>query len=379
MTADALAGTVDGVSGFGDLFGRLLIQCRPRQAHVAAAVADAHQSGLVITGTKALTKARELRAGGFRWPILCDAARYVGTRRVPGARGIHPAWCRAQHEISEVALTDSGFLRSRDQVGLQAILRAAQREPRPTIALLPMAVHWLRYPAYTKALVDQLNRFGVPVAVTFEHAGDPFSTQYAVRGIRALLTAKVPVLLLRSDISALGALCNGAYAAAVGTGTALRHIAPVSTGGGGRRPSIAALVPHLLDFRSTDRIVEAAARNEDLAQFWECRCDECAGRPIARFDRISDLQLRETTAFRHSLHSLLDLHTDLRRPGLTAGGLALTWQERCSHALNLHRELTDHDETWHAPRYLSAWYETGKLLPDNASVGYPWNERSSSA
>jgi len=315
------------------LLGHLLIQCRPAQASAAAEVASANGGGLVITGRAAEPTALMLR-DTFTGPILCDADRYSGSRRVGAGRGVTPAWYRRQRELGLIPLSDSGYVAPRNLVGLRSILRATAREPQPAIAMLPLAARWFATSSVCDALASEITMAGVPVAVAIEHAGDPFAVQYVLRGfLRLLYQVDVPVLLLRSDISALGVLCHGAHAAAIGTGSALRHIYPIraSDRRGWRRPAgIATFVTPLLSYHTTDTIRRIVDRTPDHEHLWQCPCQECEGRT----PKIATAE----GAFRHALGSQLRLRAELFR-ARTRQALVSTWHEHCSHALNLHEEL----------------------------------------
>lgn len=350
------------MTAFEALSGRLLVQCRSGQARVAAAVAGAHGAGLVLTGPKAVDDLHAVRASGFGGPILCDAARYAGGKRVTAARnGIRPAWSRRQESLGAVPLTDSGYIGERDREGLRSVLKATDAQRTPAIALLPLSAHWLRDPEMTAVLGREVARHGVPVAVAIEHAADPFGVQAIIRGFLQLLRVPVPVLLLRSDVSVLGALCHGAYAGAVGAASSLRHVYPQKSGG--RPASVSAFVPHLLSYRTLDNLSDAILRTPDLATYWTCDCPECDGRRLDALTEDADANTR------HSLHGLLDLHADLLHPRSSRQDLITAWHERCSHALNLHEDIEDALPRWKRPQFLHAWYQVTKdLVPERRQI-----------
>ncbi|MBK1784301.1 hypothetical protein [Prauserella cavernicola] len=331
----------------GELAGRLLIQCTTAQASAAARVARAHSTGLVVTGGDALTVARQLKNSGFRGPLLCDANRYSGTKRVVAGRGVNLAWCREQQALGLVALTDSGYLGCQNWPGLWSILSAVRNQRPPVIALLPLAAAWFRRPTIRAALIRQINEHGVPVALAIEHAADPFGVQYVIEGFLDLLsTARVPVLLLRSDIAALAALCHGAYAAAIGTTSTLRHIYPI-TDGPVPRPQPSAFVTPLLGHHRLSTIADVVRETPDLAQHWDCDCDECAGHSL---DRLAAGQ----SAWQHSLYAQLRLSAQLLRTP-TDEGRRSSWHEHCSHALNVHEEIRGQFPRWRVPKRLENW------------------------
>lgn len=317
-----------------ELAGALLVQCRPSEARAAAEVAGAHAAGLVLTAGNPEPVVEDLRAGGFTGPILCDAGRYSGSRRIPASRGIRQAWVRRQHALGLVALTDSGYLAPRDLRGLRTILRAARELEPPVIAMLPMAARWFATDAIVDTLLREIDRAGVPVAVAIEHRRDPFGAQYVLRGwLRLVKSATVPVLLLRSNVSALGALCHGAHAAAVGTSSSLRRLYPLAPYNQPPPPGVSAFVTPLLGYHR----LETLARIPELSELWKCECPVCSGRtPGAR------------EAFRHSLHAQLRLR----------GGLHGTaWHERCGQALFLHQRMTEVIPGWRPPDGVRSWYQ----------------------
>jgi hypothetical protein len=227
----------------GELSGQLLVQCRPGQAKNAARVASAHGTGLVLTGRRPRPTVEALRTHGFTGPILCDANRYSGRRRALAEVGIHDSWTAEQHDLGLLALSDSGYLAPHDWPGLRHILADAARQPGPTVAMLPLSARWFEHSV--DGLAEEIDRHGVPVAVAIEHAKDPFGVRYVVRGFLALRSVSVPVLLLRSDISALGALAHGTHAAAIGTTTRLRRIPPRSRRNAVGFSSLRAFVPRV--------------------------------------------------------------------------------------------------------------------------------------
>ncbi|HEY2061584.1 MAG TPA: hypothetical protein VGH57_24655 [Amycolatopsis sp.] len=346
--------------------GRLLIQCRPGQAVTAAAVAQEHDTGLVLTGPDPEPVVRRLRDNGFGGPILCDAARYTGRRRVAGRRGIRPAWCRRQRDLGLLPLTDSGYLAYRDFPGLRTILRAAKAQKPPVVAMLPLAAEWFSYPGILEGLITQISLHGVPVAVGIEHPADPFAAHYVVRGFLELLdSAGVPVLLLRADAAALGALCHGAHAAATGTDSGLRHIYPLRRTGSPRHSGVSAFVGPLLTYHRLETLERLFRDAPDHEHLWVCECPSCRGRTPAA---LAGAAAPPAEAARHSVHAQLLLWQDLRR-ARTSEALASTWHEHCSHALSLHQELTRR-----SPAGLRSWL---KVTEDPFSrSGIPAQQRS---
>lgn len=323
----------------GELSGQLLVQCRPGQAKNAARVASAHGTGLVLTGRMPRPTVEALRAHGFTGPILCDANRYSGRRRAMASVGVRPAWITEQHDLGLVALTDSGYLPAHDWYGLRRILADTARLPGPAVAMLPLSARWFEHSV--AGLAEEIEHHGVPVAVAIEHAKDPFGVRYVLRGFLGLTSVSVPVMLLRSDVSALGALTHGTYAAAVGTTARLRRIPPRTARGAVGFPSLRAFVPPLLGHHPLDSMSR-------LAPYWRCDCRECDGRTLTD---LANSPRPEVSAFRHSLSAQLTLWSSLRAQEQAADG----WLSHCGRALSVHRQLATTLPTWYPPANLHSW------------------------
>ncbi|PKV96891.1 hypothetical protein ATK30_7856 [Amycolatopsis echigonensis] len=327
------------------LSGRLLIQCRPAQAETLLDVCAAHGAGIVLTGRSATDAVKDLREKGFDRPILCDAERYAGKRRVLAKAGTHPAWCREQRKLGLLPLTDSGYLAARDWTGLRGILLAAARKPS-AVATLPLSPWWFGSGPITAALAEEINRHGVPVAVVLEHRSDPFGVHKLLRAfLRFLADCAPPVLVLRCDISAVGLLCHGAHAAAVGTRSSLRHLYPAS---GGHPGGTSVFVPRLLSYHRLETCAKVFERTPEIEQLWTCPCPVCEDQAPSGLDRSS--------AVRHDLDRQLALRDELFRRRLTAEQRRSSWHETCSHAGYVHRQVAEVVRGWKEPANLRAWY-----------------------
>lgn len=305
---------------------RLLVQCPLDRADTVAPITERYHSGLVLTGPKPRTTVRHLHRLELDGPILCDAARYTGRDRVPAGAGLSADWTAEQHDLGLVALTDSGYLAAGDWPGLHRLLDDAADQPPPVVVTLPLAPGWFSERSQLTRLVTTLNEAGLPVAVV----GSGFPTSGLVR----LLNATVPVMVLRSDADALGAVCHGARAGSLGVMSGVFVPALL----GHLRPAVLA------------RIVDATP---DLARLWPCRCPECTG--------AVPTNLTPDGIYRHSLHTQLALADQLRHD-------PAVWRDRCAQALAVHRRVADVLPTWPAPDVLTWWSElTPPAIPHQTS------------
>ena len=188
----------------------------------------------------------------------------------------------------------------------------------------------------------------MPVGIVLEHRDDPFSSFPTVKGVLNLIAAAdVPVLLLRSDTSGLGVLAHGGAAAAVGTGSGLRHLYPVpkNPGGGGRSAQISLLWTTGLSYRSITKLTDAIAADPD-ALHWICQCSVCYARSIEWILNSSDVA---TYAYRHSVAALRALADEVE------AGRA-TWHSMCQTAQYKTFEVAQlSGRSWEPSKGLGAW------------------------
>jgi hypothetical protein len=325
--------------------GTLLVHCSANQALRCAPIAERPGAGLVISPYQRdeagllATAAYLLRQRQFEAPLLLDAARYAGQARLPASAPFNPRWLRRQRELGVPVLTDSGYVDSGDETGLAGILHRAAVLP-DTVAVLPLHPIWLQDRLHRTVLTGHIRAAGGPVALVLEAQRDPFALPGVVEGLLAVLGCGVPTMLLRCDVSALGALCHGASAAAVGTVASLRHLTPrpapvVGSAPRGFRPAApAAVFGPALSYRRIGAIARAHRRHPDPALFG-CACTVCDGRDVDWMAALPDRQ-REVPAFEHSIRVLQDLRDDLLR---TDDGARASWTARCADAVYRSREL----------------------------------------
>jgi hypothetical protein len=311
-----------------DLLGRLLVQCPLERADTVAPIAAMYRSGLVLTGPKPRATVRHLRRTGYSGPILCDAGRYTGRRRVHAGAGVRAGWIAEQHDLGLVALTDSGYLTPGDWPGLDRLLADAAGQPQPLLVTLPLSPGWFAVRTWVDRLVTTLDEAQLPVAVVIGNGS--FGTRYVIHGLVRLLTATVPVMVLRSDINALGAVCNGAHAGALGVTSGL-------------------FVPALLGHHRPAVLARIVARTPDLARHWPCHCRECPG--------SVPTHLSPDGIYRHSLHTQLTLAEQL----LHEEDPAASWRERCGQALAVHQQVAEVMPAWPTPVALRCWRELTPL------------------
>lgn len=264
--------------------------------------------------------------------LLIDANQYSGKNRKPAGAGIDPEWINQQHRELGLhwAITNSGYAASLEDV--RTLVEAGTDLPDRSITALPMRWEVLRDEAPTIAW--HIGQQGHPVALILEHKGDPFDDVDVVRALAHVIQRSGnPVLLLRSDVSALGAISHGAVAGAVG-GTGLRHIYPKVKGPGGP-PPLSFVIPDLLGYYTQTRFEKAFTRDPGH-RAWSCRCWFCGGRTL---DWLAN-QPKETQSrnvMSHSVSALAQVAERLAAHPDPAAG----WTEMCAAAQQVHSEIAN--------------------------------------
>ncbi|MCE0536597.1 hypothetical protein LWF15_13880 [Kineosporia rhizophila] len=327
------------------------------------ALVDRYGAGIMLTNTgygkKSASFEQALQVAIAADVVVCaDMALYAGNDRKLAHEGVSPDWIHYQRQRGMKPIADSGYVDADDLNGMRTILIQSARQG--AMALLPIHVSWVADDMKRAQLLTEINRVGVPVALALEHKVDPLGRKDSVGGlIRLLDEAKVPVWLIRSDVSALGAVAFGAEAGAIGTSTKLRHFYPrverkPGQTTGGRRALTAAVVQECLAYVSVDKIGQAYMATPDVS-VWECQGWCCAGRPIIRIAMETDSELQSQMAYEHSLNALFAIRDSMIGDGLESLTQRQSWYARCQNAQYRALDIQSQYEKWPAPNFIGAW------------------------
>jgi len=328
------------------LLGHVLIQGGPSDIDELAALSDRSQSGILLTGSDSPASARTLIRRGYSGSILLDAGRYAGNSRSLGSRNLDPRWIDHQRALgAPSALTDSGYVGRGDHKSLVNVLSQAANLGPGVTALLPINPSWLNNDL--ERLRAEIRNHDVPIAVALEHRADPLGARQTMSGLVSLLQEPVPVALIRTDVSAIGAVAFGASWSAIGLRTSLRHIYPIVESSGVHAPSMSALLPAALSFLTLGKIAAGyAATSDDPA--WICNCSVCGGRTL------DSLLYRPDQANAHSFEVLLDILEHTTR--VSVGEVRRqSWRAQCASALFYFDSLHLRGLAWRQTANLKHW------------------------
>jgi hypothetical protein len=273
-------------------------------------------------------------------------------------------WLARQKDVGvPVILTDSPRIRARDRAGLRAALIRWDGAAEPAVVVLPLDPWWLR--AGLSCLVAEVKAAGRPVAIVLMDAYNGLDLAGAVSGLITFISAmaEIPVVMLRCDVSAVGAVAYGAFAGFVGESAATRH-GPVplplpkhrETGDAdGPDQAPAVFVPSLHDYVKASRLPVITRREDDDI----LRCDDtaCRGRSLLRIARLveTDLATARSEAYRHNIASLECVARDV----LGAYEPRDAWWERCRSGSEVAASLIERGISMPLSRWLRQWLELG--------------------
>jgi hypothetical protein len=209
---------------------------------------------VVFRGEAGAGRARRLLDAGWNGRLWLDAARYDKDHSRAGDLVLwdEVPWLAHQRALGVMEVLSPGTY---VPAGDHAAFRAAVAQEHTWLSdagsgRLSLALEWSWLIRDQAWLFSELARLDVPHCVAFGHPNDPLAQRGAVAGLVALLDAVPDVMLVRSDIGALGALAHGPAAGAIGTGTSVRHVVPPGRAAGGARTGLPSVfVPALMDWK----------------------------------------------------------------------------------------------------------------------------------
>lgn len=342
----------------------LLVQCWPNEVNQVRQLVTGRPGTamLVTTGDVEVARYAAQVAGES---VLLDASRYAGARRLSATAEFRESWLRLQRELGLPVLTDSGYAGPENRAGVSSVLDRAARLGPDVVATLALSPWWFEPGAGLEFLLDEVERAGVPVAIALEHQRDPLGVQRTLHGLVRLLGVGVPVIQLRCDVSGLGLLCHGAWAAAVGTHSNLRHFSPRTKNGfSPRTATTATVVKECLAFIDVARIARAVQADPDDSLWRPCECPTCGYRTLDWLSTLTDEDAQQRAAFGHALQMLFDLRDELIARSACPADRQASWRAHCDNAIVRFAGVNDGGAHWSTPPFLRCW----RSLPLTASA-----------
>lgn len=260
-----------------------------------------------------------------------------------------------------VILTDTPRIQNADRSALRKALERWATIHEPTLAVLPIEPWWLR--EGLPWLIEEVAEAGRPVALVLLHRYNGLDPAGTVAGLVQLISdvEPVPVLLLRSDISAVGAVAYRAFGGFVGWSANTRH-GPLPM----RRPetghddnerddSPSVLVPALNDYVKASNL-PALARHRHL-DVLRCNDPVCGEESLLRIAERSedDLRAGRLLAGQHNVAST----EQIARTVLSAADPWDAWWETCRAGAEVTASLAESGINVRLSRWLRQWLDLG--------------------
>jgi hypothetical protein len=334
--------------------------------------ADQLQPILVACGGAIVPGKRGARLAGKTRDVLVDPALYDPRAKIgPDVLFVSDEWLMRQQAAGvSLILTDTQRIRNRDRSALRKALARWETIDEPTLVVLPIEPWWLR--EGLSCLTEEVRAAGRPVAIVLLHRYNGLDVAGAIAGLLTFVSAiePLPVVLLRCDISAIGAVAYGAFSGFVGWSATNRHgplpmRQPDRADKVERDESPGVFVPALHEYFKASKLPAfAQSRQLDVLR---CEDPVCGGSSLLRITQLSevDLQAARMLAYRHNVSST----EQIARRVLSAGEPRDAWWETCKAGANLSASLAGNGITLSAPRWLRQWLQLGSPAHDPEAVG----------
>ena len=157
--------------------------------------------------------------------VLVDPAAYgVPATADAGPLFDYDEWLTRQQAAGvPLILTDTPRIRNDDRSALRKALERWASIDDPTLVVLPLEPWWLR--EGLPHLIEEVRAGGRPVAIVLLHRYNGLDTARAIADLLTFIAEvePLPAVLLRCDISAVGAVAHRAFAGFVGWSANTRH------------------------------------------------------------------------------------------------------------------------------------------------------------
>jgi len=328
-------------------------------------VVMAHES-VIVPGRQGAKLAAEIPG------VLVDPAMYVPQAKAePDLLFDYDEWLIRQRAAGvPLILTDTPRIRNNAISELQKALARWDTIDEPTLVVLPLEPWWLRRHQGLPRLIEEVQSAGRPVALILLHQYNGLDVKGAVAGLLEFISAvrPLPVVLLRSDISAIGAVAHQAFAGFVGWSSNTRHgPLPMRRPGGDdeqdESPSV--FVPALNDYLKSSKLPALA----HIRRMEVLRCDdrECRGDSLLRIVELAETDLRDGRTLAN-LHNLASTE-QLARRVFAAADPRHAWWEACNDGTKAIASLAGNGVSLPLHRWLRQWLELGSPSYDRQPVG----------
>jgi len=324
---------------------------------------DELRSAMAAYGSAVVTGKRGARLAAEVPGVLIDPAAYFPSAKdQPEGLFDYDDWLMRQRAAgAPLIVTDTPRIPNKDRSALKAALARWGTIDEPTLVVLPIEPWWLR--DGLSWLIEEVRAAARPVALVVLHRYNGLDLVRAIAGLLVFISEvePVPVVLLRCDISAVGAAAHGAYAGFVGWSASTRH-GPLpmrqpkrAEGDDEQDDTPSVLVPALHTYFKTSALPAfARIRRPDVL-----RCDDpfCAGQSLLEIAERGEVDpcAARTLAGRHNMATT----EQIARRVLSAAEPRDTWRETCCAGAEMSASLVGSGISLPSSRWLRQWLDVG--------------------
>jgi hypothetical protein len=270
-----------------------------------------------------------------------------------------------------VLLTASPRIVRGDRKALRRALRRWDTIGEPVLVVLPIETWWLR--AGLPCLSEEVRAAGRPVGLVLMHHYNGLDAAGSVAGLLAFMSSigGLPVVLLRCDISAVGAVAHGGFAGFIGMSARMRHgplpirLTRESDGGTSERDQTPGLlVPALHDYYKASRLPAFAGVGQDLLR---CGYSCCRGETLLEITRLCEVSMAAARERAYS-HNIA-VHEETARDVLGSAEPADAWWESCKAGADAAAALIEFGVSLSVSPWLRQWLERGSPSHDPVMIG----------
>jgi hypothetical protein len=312
--------------------------------------------GAIVSGKRGASRAAQVDG------VLVDPAVYTQDKLEPDDLfSDYDSWLARQRSADvPLILTDSARIPNRDRLALRQALGRWESIKEPTMVVLPIEHWWIK--DGLSLLAGEVRAAGRPVAIALLDRFNGLDAANAVSGLLTLIAAvePIPVVLLRCDVSAIGAVAHGAFGGFVGCSDNTRH-GPLpmrrSRGSDDDEPDLSpgVLVPALHKYFKASRL-PAFSRSEQ-ADVLRCHDAVCEGRSLLDISQLSETDpiSARLLAYRHNVASTEMIAQRI----FSASEPRDSWWETCKSGANLTASLTASGISLPPSPWLRQWIQLG--------------------
>jgi hypothetical protein len=302
--------------------------------------------------------------------VLVDPAAYAPQPpNDPDALFDYDDWLMRQRAAGvPLILTDTPRIPNQDRSALQKALARWAGIGEPVLVVLPVEPWWLR--DGLPWLTEEVKAAGRPVAIVLLDQYNGLDAAGAVAGLLAFVSAvrPLPVVLLRCDISAVGAVAHGAFAGFVGWSAHTRH-GPLPMRQPGRaedrQDSPSVFVPALHEYvKAASLPAFARHRRPDVLR---CHDPVCCDDSLLTITELGETDLRAGRMLAGS-HNVAVTEQIARRI-LSAAEPREAWREACRAGAQVSASLAGSGISLPLKSWLRQWLETDAPSRDRAAAG----------